>query len=806
MSKSTTINSKYLTALTFIFFFQVFCYGQKLEILIKDQKGSPILGATIKITNVENKLVLNAISNVEGKAFFTLKSYGKYNTKITYIGFKDYIKDIDIYSDNKSFTFILDEDSKSLQSIVVTAKKPLLTQEEDKTIVDPESLANVSTNSYEILEKTPGLFLDQDGNIYLNTTTPAKVFINGREQKLGPSDIAAILKSLPPGAIEKIELIASPSASMDASSSGGVVNIILKKGVKLGRTGTISAGFNQGRLGNQFVGVNLNRSQDKRSSYLQFNFNQRNSFDDTQFLRQLESDGSPKNLRSESYSLFPAYGFFTGLGANIDISSKLETGYDGRLNINKSDSKIDNNSWINLINQNAPISQNSNSLINDNFTYNVNQGLNAKYKFDSTGSFLKADLSIDHFETKGSQNYNTIFSLPSQIILKGNGDLLNNRTLFTSMIDFKYYFPHKIIFEAGLKNTFMNFNSDTDYSLTKDNITQKDNFRTNQFLYKENINAYYLQGSKSFGKFLLKMGGRLENTRMNGNQIIPSDTTFKINRTDFFPYIYFSRKLFTVAKYELRGYLIARRTISRPVYEQLNPFARFVDPYNYEAGNPALKPQFSNNYEANISFENRPIFALGRNYVNDIFSSVVYQDKTNPLLSYRTFDNLGKNKETYFRATAALPPGGKYFFVLGTQYNHNEYTGILDSKTFSFSRGSWSLFTYHQLKIDKVSNISMYGFARFNGQMQFYELSNFGSLNFYLDRQFLSRKLAVSVNATDIFLTNRYDFNLSQGNITGNGRRLADTRRFGINVRYTFGQKKKTENMDFLDMGNDEPK
>lgn len=62
----------------------------------------------------------------------------------------------------------------------------------------------------------------------------------------------------------------------------------------------------------------------------------------------------------------------------------------------------------------------------------------------------------------------------------------------------------------------------------------------------------------------------------------------------------------------------------------------------------------------------RPIFAIGKNYINDIFTNVIYQSPTDPLVSWRTYDNLGKNEETYFRLLGAIPPGGKYFFVVGT--------------------------------------------------------------------------------------------------------------------------------------------
>jgi hypothetical protein len=87
-------------------------------------------------------------------------------------------------------------------------------QEDDKTIVDPENLAASSTNAYEIMEKIPGLFVDQDGNIYLSSTTPAKVYINGREQRMSTLDIATLLKSLPPNAIASVEILRTPRQNM----------------------------------------------------------------------------------------------------------------------------------------------------------------------------------------------------------------------------------------------------------------------------------------------------------------------------------------------------------------------------------------------------------------------------------------------------------------------------------------------------------------------------------------------------------------------------------------------------------------
>jgi hypothetical protein len=293
----------------------------------------------------------------------------------------------------------------------------------------------------------------------------------------------------------------------------------------------------------------------------------------------------------------------------------------------------------------------------------------------------------------------------------------------------------------------------------------------------------------------------MENTNMKGRQIVPGDTSFTIHRTDFFPYIYLSKKVMSIAGYELRAYLVYRRTINRPVYEQLNPFPRYVDQYLTEVGNPSLRPQFTQNYEANISVDERPLLAVGVNDTKDIFTNVVYQADSSRSQAYRTYDNLGKNKEWYLRGLGAIPPGGTYFFVIGVQYNHNMYNGTYEGSPLTFKKGTWTLFTYHLLKLGKLSQFTLSGFVRFKGQQQFYELSSFGSLNSSINRQFFKQKLTVTLSVNDMFQTFRNNFTIKQGSVDANGFRRGDTRRFGINLRYNFGIRKREETPNMLDVG-----
>jgi hypothetical protein len=91
----------------------------------------------------------------------------------------------------------------------------------------------------------------------------------------------------------------------------------------------------------------------------------------------------------------------------------------------------------------------------------------------------------------------------------------------------------------------------------------------------------------------------------------------------------------------------------------------------------------------------------------------------------------------------------------------------------------------------------VHGYIRLRGQQGFYELGNFGALNASVNRQFLKQKLTVTLSANDIFNTNKNEFSINQGSIHATGVREGDTRRFGVNIRYNFGIRKKEENNMF---------
>jgi len=718
-----------------------------VSIRIMDQNKEYVAGATFSLydTSDSTKKWIR-VSDSTGMVKLTVPT-SRYTLNIEAYSFESYRRNLSI-NKNIDTVITLIRDAKIMKGVVVTARKPLMRQEDDKTIVDPEPVALGSTHAFEVLEKIPGLFIDQDGNVYLNSTSPSAVWINGREQRMSNADIATMLKSLPPSAIDRVELVRTPSARYDASGVGGIVNIILKKNVKIGTARAL---------------------------------------------------GTDSLLQQFSRTITPGNGLYIGTGMNRELNTKLTIGVDTRININRSRSENENPTEIFRKSSNQVFFSTLSQTENNARNINTNIAFNAKYKMDTIGSELNQDLSYSFDPTQNEQTLDNRFLLPFVSQQQLEGDAKNQSHFITYQANLLKKLKGKLTIESGVKTANLWFNNDTRYFFLNNAGRTPDLRRTNEYNYSEHIHAGYLQGSKTMGAVVLKTGLRLENTNMIGQQTVPTDTTFSVRRTDAFPYIYLSRSLLKIAGYELRGYLVYRRSITRPSYSLLNPAIRILDPFLYEKGNPSLRPQFTQNYEANISVDERPLFAVGINQTKDIFTQVLYQADSSRRQAFRTYDNVGSNREMYFRGIAAIPPGKKYFFVVGAQYNHNNYDGSYEGAPLVFRRGSWTLFSFHNLKLTKTTQLSFQGFVRFKGQLQFYELSTFGAMNSNLSQQLFKRKLTLTLSVNDILYTNRNNFLLAQGSVKANGERYGDTRRFGLNLRYNFGIRKKEKEEGMMD-------
>ena len=180
----------------------------------------------------------------------------------------------------------------------MAAKKPLIEQKIDRTIVNVEaSITNVGTSALEVLEKSPGVSIDKDGNISLKGKQGVQVYIDGRPTYLSGTDLANYLRNLSSNQLDQIEIMTNPPAKYDAAGNAGIINIKTKKTKQLGYSGSISSTWSQGRYPKVSESFNFNYRKNKLNLFTTLGYSNRKNFQDLDIQRKF-IEHSTKEIKS----------------------------------------------------------------------------------------------------------------------------------------------------------------------------------------------------------------------------------------------------------------------------------------------------------------------------------------------------------------------------------------------------------------------------------------------------------------------------------------------------------------------------
>lgn len=757
----------------------------RLYVTLQGNAGADSVITTATLYKLPDSILITR-KPLTQKTSFAVNPKTNYVLRISASGKKTVVKKINVLQQDVSLIIALQTDNTNLDNVTIVSRKPLMRQEGDKTIVDAEPIAQSSSNSYEVIERVPGA-VTIDGNVYLNSSTPAVIQINGREVKLSAEDLTALLKSLPANAVSKIEVLRTPSAKYDAESSGGILNIVLKKGIRLGTNGNVNAEYTQGRYATVSSGFSIN-SNTKLKKSLSYQYSNQKSYEEISNLRFINAI-----MRQQTFTRYNATRNFINGGLDYEASKKLSFAYNARLSLNNNKNNTENSSRIFNTGNITPFFLSSSPANNHTRYYLFNNDFEAAYKIDTLGSEWKNEANITWQRSNFDQNYSNIYLLPAgKKPVIGEGNTISSRRNISYETDLTLKFKNNTTIETGGKLSLHTFKNNAAFLIDSTGLQTNDAGKTNKYSFSENVNAAYFLISKTFGSFIIKPGFRIENTNISGNPLVPYDTSFSIKRTDFFPNLYIRKKLFNLFGMSISANAIFRKSILRPSYSTLNPAPVYIDPFYYSIGNPSIKPQFTTTYEFNITAEEYPVFSIGVNNMKDIFTSVTYQDSISKIV-YTTFDNLGKNKEFYVRGIVGIPPGKKYFFYAGSQHNFNHYQGLYNHSPLDYTFGSWMFFMFHSYKPVKSTTLTMFGFYRLKSMWNFYELGPFGMLNFSINKSVLKNKANIVLAVSDIFKTRKYNFTIMQGGINASGQKIEDSRKGTIKFIYNFGIKPKQE-------------
>jgi len=583
---------------------------------VKDAEGKAFDLATVAVFSIQDSVMIRStFTEADGKFTFGQLKSGDYQIRVSAMGHQNYRSTtISLSSAQQNFSvpeIKLIATTTNLREVSITGKKQFIERKLDRVVVNVDALiSNAGSTALDVLEKSPGVQLDQNGTISLKGKQGVLVLIDDRPTYLSGADLENYLKSLSSGSLEQIEIMTNPPAKYDAAGNAGVINIKTKKGNLKGFNGGVNLSLNQGQRSRTLNSLNFNLRNSKFNYFMNFSYNYSNGFTDLDINRTYKNpDGTARSyFNQNSYFDRSGNAFNVKTGADYYQSDQTTWGlvFTG---MSRTSSQRNNNS-SNLFNAVKQPDSVIKAINIDEIDFN-NGGLNLNYRheFDKKGHGITADADYLLYRNKTDQTYfnSSYFAdgrLKSEDILTGH--LPADINIYSIKTDYTLPLKSEWKLAAGLKSSYTKTDNTADYRYTISEITKPDYDKSNHFIYKENISAAYLNLNKEMRKFSLQLGLRVENTISDGHQLgnaMRSDSTFKRSYTGIFPTVYVLYKLDTGSVNQI-GLNYGRR-IERPFYQDLNPFLSPLDKFTYYVGNPFLKPSYVQSVELSHVFKNK---------------------------------------------------------------------------------------------------------------------------------------------------------------------------------------------------------
>jgi outer membrane receptor protein involved in Fe transport len=774
----------------------------KISGLVREAGGEPAIAATVKLSGLSDTSVVKSTqTDIAGRFTFNDLKPGDFVVEVTAVGFKGH-RSGPIRLDGTSAAadlpvITLQKDAVNLQQVEIAAQRDVIEQKVDRTVVNlGASISSTGASALEVLERMPGVLVDQSGNITFKGKTGVMVMIDDKPTYLSGENLGNYLKSIPASQLEAIELMPNPPARYDAAGNAGVINIKTKKSRAAGFNGTINASGGKAAYPFTNESLALNYRTGKFNFFANAAYDVRNQYRRLDLVRRyFDANGLPTGSYTEEAFFHPLnYNPSLKLGVDYDLSRKTTLGIVLSGNINTGTNPNPVTSTL----RNAAGAIDSVIIADNNTKSKFKNGginLNMLHRFDSLGRTLSFDLNYLGYDNRRTQSFQNTsynkFGVPggSQHII----DTLPTRiSIYTAKADYSHPLRGKATLSTGIKTSYVNTDNAAYYYNVAGDKQTVDEGRTNRFLYKEAIQAVYLNFNKEWKRLSFQSGLRMEYTDARGHQLGNSkgaDSSFVNRYASLFPTAYVQYKLDTAGSHSVRASF--GRRIDRPYYQDLNPFVVILDKYSAFVGNPFLRPQYSNNYE--LTYNYKKLISVSMVY-SLLTGYQVEHDYQQGDIFFASSINLGTAISKGVNANLTFAPAKWWNFSLYAQVYRNSFEGQLKNAYLDVARTFFYSTTTSQLVFGKGWSGEFTAFYQSKSMWGQFATQARKQVNIGIQKKVLNNKGAIKLSARDIFRSN-----FSAGDITNLGNANATYRNDNANrnvilgFSYNFGSSAKNQ-------------
>ena len=751
----------------------------------------PIEFATVALIAPDSTIVNGTTTDSAGHFTIERIPSGEYKLMAAFIGYTSLITDLSAVP-ARGAVLALKPDSEMLEEAVVTARRPVIEQKLDKLVMNiSDAVSTEGSNGTDLLRKAPGVTIDFDGNVKLNGSAVA-VWIDGRPSNLSGKELEVLLQSTDGTTIDRIEIMAHPSAKYDAAGGGGIINIVTKKNFMQGFNGSVNLGYggmyfdrwDQSGDGS----VNLNYRGRKTNTFLTYSAR----YDDMtaeMLSKSLYGAANEYTMSNSSQLLMRNFNQMFRAGNDWYISDKDVLGaiVTGTFR-NSSTGTYGDNFTEHLLGEDILGRLNSEITNTDDFN-GVSANLNYTHTFDPAKMqelTLNADYSWYDIGNTSRQSdipdpmITALIPLDSTIFRQ---DAAQRLQIWSAKADYQQLFWQTGLLEAGLKWSRTVTDNNSVREDFYNNIWNYNSNLSNIFLYDEQIAAAYISAAKSFGtKWSVKIGLRGEYTYARGDWRSAGEKSVK-SYFNLFPTAFVS--YMPTQKWRLAASYTRR--ISRPGYSQLNPFRTYMSANSFTEGDPDLNPQFSDQVSLTVG------------YGQHLNLSLLYQHNSNLIMQHPEVnpDNgeqriIWENFGTQSLAGAALSvselPITKWLNLSANYFA--AYNSNVSTSDDSYSDGSFLQSFYGSLNflLPKEWKIEIGGFGSGNMTMGYMDIRPMYMLFGGIKKNLWDGRGTIALNVQDLLRSFRTSITSYTGDVlTYSIDQRINMQKITISFSYRFG-------------------
>ena len=779
--------------LFFVLSFSLLAQDLTINGKVVDINNTPIAYTNVVLSaNEDSQLSIGTTTDEMG--FFKIDNVksGNYQLKITYLGFKDYVKNIALNSDMNFNTIILEESTEELEGVTVVAKRPTVKRLVDRLVFNVENSTLSNNNVLDVLKYSPGVFIN-DGKITVKNSEPT-IYINDRRIHLSAIEVQQLLEGTSATNIKSIEIITNPPAKYEAEG-GAVINIVTSKNIIAGYHGSVFGNYKQGfKYPKYALGTSHFFKSEKLNTYLNYNLSPRKDYrNNDEFVNFFDANNINSSSWETDYNRTRKSSDHN-LNANIDydFNEYNSLGFSSNILISpREHTKVNANSITNVFGPNKALDS---LFITDKLS--VTEVLNFAFtldyihKFKKEGEKLSISAHHTNYDYSDFQNVDTGYFLPND-----QASFRDNRfqtfssqyiKLYTGQIDYELPINDSSQFEAGTKVSSIDSESVLNQFNFENGLSFEDLQNSDTFLYNEMNYAAYVSYSKDWDRWSLQTGLRAEYTDIKGFSLLNNELN-ESNYIKLFPSIYILNHLNEKSSI----YFNYKKRIYRPRYNELNPFRYYFNDNTYSTGNPNLKPQIDDVLTLGYTFNENYTFELYYRHEASPTMEVVYQDNQENILKYvNTNIDYSISYGLDFTTYTKIAPHW-YLYVLTSAFYYDNKFFALESNNELVSNDRWSLYAqinnyFSFLKDESLTLDISYNYISpiAEGPRIISERSGF-NINF--KKTLWNGRATINIGVEDIFNTQNYFIATKYLNQDVQFHSKMENRLFVFGFNYKFG-------------------